>query len=129
MTLFKIASHLLIVLIVGLLPTLGVCSKISLTFDDHRDAPSSSSAHDHQSDSSHQHSENAEVHCPTVDLFVPAPSLSLKSDSVLQRVAPFVPALVFHGAYSEFYRLFHGPPVLPRSNGAPSHLFFSVLRI
>jgi len=126
----KFISHFFIVLIVSLLPTLGICSKISLAFDDHRDALASSSSHDHRSDSNHQHSENAEVHCPTVDLFVPAPSFSLKSDSVLKRMADsFVPALVFHGAYSEFYRLLHGPPVIPRSNGTPSHLFFSVLRI
>ena len=130
MTHVKVVSHFFIVLIVGLLPTLGICSKISLAVDEHRHAAASSSKHDHRSDPHHQHSENAEVHCPTVELFVPAPSFTLKSDSVLERmVDSFVPASVFHGAYSEFYRLLHGPPVLPRSNGSPSHLFFSVLRI
>jgi hypothetical protein len=130
MTLVKITSHFFILLFVGILPTLGICSKISLAFDDHRHATASSSTRDHQSDSNHEHSGNAEVHCPTVELFVPTSLFSVKSEYVLERILDsFVPVLVFHEADGEFYRLIHGPPVLPRSNGIPSHLFFSVLRI
>ena len=127
MTPIKVISRFFIVLIVGGFPILGICSKISLAFDDHRHANGSSSAHDQQSDVDHDH---AEVHCPPVELFVPSPSFSLKPNSVLERMSDsFVPALIFHRAYGEFHRLLHGPPVLARFNGTPSHLFFSVLRI
>ena len=130
MTPVKVISHFLIVLFVGILPTLGICSKISVAVDDHRPAAASSSPHDHRSESNHEHSENAEVHCLTVDLFVPASLFSVKSEYVLERISDsFVPVLVFHVAYGQFDRLIHGPPVLPRSNGIPSHLFLSVLRI
>lgn len=130
MTPVKVISHFLIVLFAGILPTLGICSKISFAFDDHRHATASASTHDHQSDSNHQHSGNAEVHCPIVELFVAASLFSVKSGYVLERILDsFVPALILHVASGEFYRLMHGPPVLPRSNGIPSHLFLSVLRI
>jgi hypothetical protein len=130
MTPVKVISHFLIVLFAGILPTLGICSKISFAFDDHRHATASSSTHDHQSGSKHEPSENTEVHCSTVELFVPASLFSVKSDYVLERILdPFVPGLVFHVAYGEFHRLIHGPPIPPRSNGSPSHLFLSVLRI
>ena len=126
----KFIVRSVIVLFVGIIPALGICNKISFASDGHGHATALSSAHDHALDSNHEHSENAEVHCSDVELFVPASSFSLKSDSVLERMSdPFVPVLVFHGPYSEFYRLLHGPPVFPRSNGSPSRFFFSVLRI
>lgn len=126
----KFIFRSLIVFVVSIIPALGICNKISFAFDDHRPTTASSSTHDHESDSNHQHSENAAVHCPTVELFVPASLFSVKSDYVLERILDsLVPALIFHVASGDFDGLIHGPPVLPRSNGISSHLFLSVLRI
>ena len=127
---FRSIPQFLIVFFVGIIPVLGICNKISYAFDEHRHASASVSTHDHQSESNHEHSGNTEVHCPTVELFVPGSPFSPKSDPVSEWMSgSFVPVLAFHVVYGEFSRLLHGPPVLPSSNGTLSHLFFSVLRI
>ena len=124
----KFIVHSLVVFFVSIIPALGICNKTSFAFEHSHAA--ASSTHDHQSDANHEHPDNPEVHCPTVELFVPASPVSLKSGSVLERLSDsFVPVSAFHVAYGEFSPLLHGPPVFPRLNGTPPHLLFSVLRI
>ena len=105
------------------------CKQTPLTFPDQGHAPSTS-AHDHHSDSNHEHSDPSRVHCPTIEGFVPTVVLSAKTGAGQERILnPFTAELIFRMSYGEFHPLTHGPPVNPRSNGIPSHLFLSVLRI
>ena len=106
------------------------CKQVSFTSDDNRQASVFHSAYDYHSDSHHEHSDDAKVHCPTVKEFVPTAVFAAKPDRGQERVVnPFAAVLAFRMSYGEFHRLIHGPPHFAHSSGIPSHLFLSVLRI
>ena len=118
----------LLMIFTGVGSALAICEQITFVSDNHRHA---SAADDHHHAASpHQHSEGARIHCPTVDPYVSTAITSTKPDRGPERLENrFDADLAFQVNEREFYRLMHGPPFLPRSNGIPSHLFLSVLRI
>ncbi len=120
----------LLVLVGGIAAALAVCEKISFAATDQRHASVSPTTHDHHSESHHEHSDDANVHCPTVKEFVATPVFSVKPDRGQERVVNPVAAILALGmGYGAFHRLIHGPPAFAHSSGIPSHLFVSVLRI
>lgn len=109
---------------------LAVCEKISFEAADQRHASVSPTAHDHHSDSNHEPSDDATVHCPTFKEFVPTAVFSAKPERGQGHVVnPFAAVLALGMSYGAFHRLIHGPPAFAHSSGIPSHLFLSVLRI
>jgi hypothetical protein len=86
-------------------------------------------AEDHRSDSSHEHSDKARIHCLIIELFIPTAMSSAKPGRGSGFILSSMAVKLDHGkSGSEFLRL-HDPPSLTRSSGVPSHLFISVLRI
>lgn len=117
-----------IILLAGLIPILGFCSKISYALSQQRYAAPAPSPHHHQSDSDHHHSGDGEVHCSGVELSVPS-SPSLRSASPIAKdLATWADIPLFQAHQSEAPRLNHGPPAAFHVGVAP-HIFLSVLRI
>ena len=118
----------LLVIFAGVRSALAICEQISFVSDNHHNAPAADDHH--HADSPHEHSDGSRIHCPTAEPYVPTAIFSAKPDRGPERLENRIDAdLAFHINDREFYRLMHGPPFLPRSNGFPSHLFLSVLRI
>jgi hypothetical protein len=87
-------------------------------------------AEDHRSDSSHEHSDKAGIHCLIIEPFIPTAMSSAKPDRGSVRVVSALASVsAFHDTDGEFHRFMHDPPFLTSSSGVPSYLFISVFRI
>jgi hypothetical protein len=105
------------------------CKQISFVPDNPRGSSDPLHAHHHHSESN-GHSHEGEIHCPPLDVYLPAATFSVNKDHRIERlITPVVP-----GFYSQFtrhasYRLIHGPPGFAHSRVIPPYLLLSVLRI
>lgn len=106
---------------------LAVCNRISFSSDNDQHA---STASEHNSDSSHEHSDETTIHCLTIAPFIPTVMFSARPDRGSVRLVSSISAeLAFLSSDGVIYSFIHDPPVISRAGGVPSHLFFSVLRI
>ena len=118
----------LLVIFAGVGSALAICEQISFVSDNHRYA--SAVDDHHHADSSHEHSDGARIHCPTVAPYVPTAISSAKPDRGPERLENRMAAkLAFHINDREFHRLIHDPPALTGLGGISSYLFLSMLRI
>jgi hypothetical protein len=113
----------------GLASAWANCKQIYASADDHRSS-APVHAHDHHSDSNHEHSDGSRVHCAPFKDFVPPALISAKPDRKPEQVVnPSAAELVLSIRDGGFHRLIQCPPASPQSNGISSHIFLSVLRI
>ena len=106
------------------------CKQEVFAADHHRSSPVAVPAHDHESDSPHEHSHGTVIHCPTLDEFLLTATFSASKDHRKERLThAVVIELVSQCGLQQSYRSLHGPPGFSRSNSIPSYLSFSVLRI
>lgn len=120
----------LVVLLGGVAAALATCEKMSFMSDDHRHSSVAHAAQDQNSDASHDHSEKSVVHCPSVDQFVSAAVFSSRPDrGPVRVVSPFVSNPAFRIGRGDISPLSRSPSAYAVTNGVPSQLFHSVLRI
>jgi len=105
------------------------CKQISFESDHHSHRSAPVHAHDHHQASDHTHSDDAVIHCPTLDAFVTVASFSASKERRVERVSVALVrelGLLFtsYGSGSN-----HGPPGFSQASIVSSYLLFSVLRI
>jgi hypothetical protein len=105
------------------------CKQISFESDHHSHRLAPVHAHDHHQASDHTHSDDAVIHCPTLDAFVTVASFSASKERRVERVSAtpvteLGPFVTRHGSGSN-----HGPPGLSQAGIVSPYLLFSVLRI
>jgi hypothetical protein len=96
----------------------------------HPNSPATAPAHDHHSDSHHEHSHGTVIHCPTLDQFLLTATFSTSKNHRAERLAhAIVTELDSQFGLQQSYRSLHGPPGFSRSNNIPRYLFLSVLQV
>jgi ABC-type nickel/cobalt efflux system permease component RcnA len=105
------------------------CRRLSFDQSNQNRAGAASHAHSHHSDADHEHSDDAVVHCPTLDPFV---AVAKASPSEERRVERLQAALV-NGSSSLIMqhdlRFSRGPPGSVQLRTLPTYLLLSALLI
>ena len=106
------------------------CKQVSFTAGHHRSSSDAVPAHNHESDSHHEHSPGTVIHCPTLDQFLLTATFSATKTPRMEHVSHAdVSGLVSQPGWPQSYRSLHGPPGFSRSTNIPPYLLLSVLRI
>jgi hypothetical protein len=123
-----VISCCFLILFAGTASAWASCKQIAFAPD--KDHGSKASAHTHDHNSDHEHSQGAVIHCPTLDEFVPVATFSRTKDSRVERLLDVPSAKSdFQFGQHSLYCLIHGPPGFQNVSGIPQYLFLSVLRI
>ena len=106
------------------------CRKLSSVSDQHDNSQRALPAHEDHSDSRHDHSHGAVMHCATLDDFLLTSVFSLTKDNRVHRTADFiVAALNFQLMQHVSGWFIHGPPGLSQPHTIPPYLLLTVMRV
>ena len=96
----------------------------------HPNSPATTPAHDHHSDSHHEHSHGTVIHCATLDEFLLTATVSASKDHRVERFThAVVSELDSQFGLQQSHASLPGPPGFSRFNSIPPYLLLSVLRI